>query len=148
MIFTTTMSCCSTFSVLVGTTFAIVKVAVNIFPTNSVTFGNQATLKCQYTDITEPSALVVRWEHKTFDQTAGSRIWLYDGRINLDTGDGDYGKFEKIQTDIMKEHAIMLKHAQLADEGLYFCHVEYYPNYKEERANRSLTVIGMNYYSY
>ena len=129
--------------VLMQNTSAKVKVTL---PTETeALLGGSATLKCRYSGVTDPSSLVLKWEHRVLKDTPGSTIWTYDGRIDTDFNFGFQDKFEKVKRDIMKEHSIRLKRAELKDEGIYFCKVEYYgrTGYSGDKASMKLTILGM-----
>ena len=129
--------------ILVQVTMASLTVTTS--PDTTVSLGGSTALRCQYTGVTNSSSLVVRWEHRARGQPSGPAIWMYDGKNDWDTWHGDQNTFEKIDTDIVREHSIKLRKANLADEGLYFCNVEYYNDegYLEKNANLTVTIIGM-----
>ena len=126
--------------------FAVVNVTIS--PTVAeVYIEHRLLLRCKYTGVREHALLELNWEYRALGQTLGTKIWTYDGSKNIDTSYGmaNEQKFEKIGTDITKEHAIRLKEAALADEGTYSCRVEYFNgggDYAERNAHTRITVIG------
>lgn len=132
------------FSPVVHTSMAVV--TVNMSPDTDVFLGESTTLKCQYSGVTKASSVIVKWKHRAFGQSEGNTIWTYDGNINTDTCHGSTLPYEKVYTDITKEHAIRLKNASLVDEGTYSCNVEYYSNrgrYFDDEKAIKITVIGL-----
>ena len=109
-----------------------------------VAIGNSAELWCHYTAVTDPSLLVVNWEYKVHGDATNSGIWTYERNTSDAVHAGvDRNKFERIETDVTREHAIRLKNAMLQDEGDYICKVEYYGNnYSEKINNAPMTILG------
>ena len=105
-------------------------------------------MKCQYTGVRDIQHLEVNWEYRKPGETLGRKIWTFDGSRNIDTPykSIDKKKFQTGLTDVTKEHAIMLTHASLRDEGSYICKVEYYNDvkkYDEESASIHINILGM-----
>ena len=121
------------------------KVLTTISADADVYIGESAILKCQYSGVTDSSSLVVKWERRTRGNAQGHAIWIYKGISGLNTGHEHEGKFEKIKTDVTKEHTIRLNDADLDDEGIYFCNMEYYigSSYLEGTAKTIITIIGI-----
>ena len=121
------------------------RVQIKVTRDASVYVGGNITLACEYTGVSDPSAIGLQWEHRPSGQQAGSGIWLYDGRRNTNRPSGSQDKFEKVDTDIAREHAIQLKVATLSDEGTYICVLEIYNDggFTEYRDDMFLTILGM-----
>ena len=128
-------------SIVVPSSDAVVILTVSV--NTEVVLGESTILKCQYTGVTDASLLVVKWEYRPRGLTSGFPIWTFEGDIKKDSWHEDDTKFEKIDTDLTKLHAISLKRAQFEDEGTYFCNLEYYGDeYSEERGSVNIAVIG------
>ena len=119
-------------------------VTVTVSEDADVYLGESAILRCQYSGVTDTSLIMVKWEYRADGEKKGHGIWTYEGIDDLDTWHRNDGKFERMETDVSKEHTIRLNDAGLEDEGNYFCNVEYYngDGYLEETAKTMITVIG------
>ena len=111
-------------------------------PNVTVDHGGEALLRCQYSGVYAPLSLVLRWVKRAQDMD--SDIWMFDGESEMDFPTGHLNKFERVDTDVSKEHTIRLKHAELTDEGIYMCLIEYHGDeYSEDNENIHVSVIGM-----
>ena len=90
---------------------------------------------------------MIKWEYRGSGQASASSIWTYRGSTKTDTwyGNSNQWKFDRVKTDITKEHAIRLKQAELTDEGTYSCKMEYFGdgNYFDGNRHMQITVISM-----
>jgi hypothetical protein len=51
-------------------------------------------------------------------------VWLYDGTKHFDNAQNNLQfKFSKVSTNLMEEHAIEVKKADISDQGSYQCYV-------------------------
>ena len=124
---------------------SVLDVKVTVSPDAEVILGESTSLQCQYTGVTDPMMLTVRWEYRAWGWLSGSAIWTYAGRFHKDSWHDNTRRFEKLETDITKTHGIRLISAAYEDEGVYLCNVEYYMDefYLEDKGSINITIIGM-----
>ena len=126
----------------VNTAFALINITVSVDQTVHV--GDNVTLRCHYTGVTSSNSLVVKWTYRAIGHKGRTSIWTYDGSEGEDfifTGLAE-SKFIKIESDIKKEHTIMLRNASLSDAGNYTCTVEYFSSNYQQASQDAMVVIS------
>ena len=128
------------------TTFALILVTVSP-DTVDINVGSSTVLTCHYSGVKHSSLLVLYWEHNVQGRSPDlGTIWTYDGRKKIDALHGHLGdrKFERVETDVTREHSIQLNWAALPDEGKYTCKLEYYDGgYSDGNAYTQVAIMGM-----